>query len=85
MHESSRIRTATGHRGRRTVCDTGAGLGTDREAAADACLAWPTAEICAMSIEGAIDVAFRKEYQSAPDPTKRNRAFSRPSAIRAQS
>ena len=35
---------------------------------ADACFAWPSAEICAMSIEGAIDVAFRKEYKSAPDP-----------------
>ena len=38
---------------------------------ADACFAWPTAEICAMSIEGAIDVAFRKEYQAAPDPMAR--------------
>ena len=33
-----------------------------RSFAADACFAWPSAEICAMSIEGAIDVAFRKEY-----------------------
>lgn len=42
-----------------------------RSFAADACFAWPTAEICAMSIEGAIDVAFRKEYERAPDPKKR--------------
>ncbi|MFI5033728.1 MAG: acyl-CoA carboxylase subunit beta, partial [Reyranellales bacterium] len=42
-----------------------------RSFAADACLAWPSAEICAMSIEGAIDVAFRKEYERAPDPMKR--------------
>jgi acetyl-CoA carboxylase carboxyltransferase component len=42
-----------------------------RSFAADACFAWPTAEICAMSIEGAIDVAFRKEYERAPDPQKR--------------
>jgi len=42
-----------------------------RSFAADACFAWPTAEICAMSIEGAIDVAFRKEYERAPDPLKR--------------
>jgi acetyl-CoA carboxylase carboxyltransferase component len=38
---------------------------------ADACFAWPSAQICAMSIEGAIDVAFRKEYMSAPDPQAR--------------
>jgi propionyl-CoA carboxylase beta chain len=31
-------------------------------------LAWPTAEICAMNIDGAVDVAFRKAYQAAPDP-----------------
>lgn len=44
-----------------------------RSFGADACLAWPSAEICAMSIEGAIDVAFRKEYQRAPDPIARRR------------
>lgn len=37
----------------------------------DACLAWPTAEICAMSIEGSVDVAFRKQFQDAPDPAAR--------------
>jgi len=42
-----------------------------RSFSADACLAWPSAEICAMSIEGAIDVAFRKDYESAPDPKAR--------------
>ncbi|HET6194788.1 MAG TPA: carboxyl transferase domain-containing protein, partial [Acetobacteraceae bacterium] len=42
-----------------------------RSFAADACLAWPSAEICAMSIEGAIDVAFRKEYEAASDPMAR--------------
>jgi len=35
---------------------------------ADACFAWPTAEICAMSVEGAVDIAFRKEIRTAPDP-----------------
>jgi acetyl-CoA carboxylase carboxyltransferase component len=35
---------------------------------ADACFAWPSAQICAMSIEGAIDVAFRREYMAASDP-----------------
>jgi propionyl-CoA carboxylase beta chain len=44
-----------------------------RTFAPDACLAWPTAQICAMSIEGAIDVAFRRDYESAPDPQARRR------------
>ena len=35
---------------------------------ADLAVAWPTAEICAMNIEGAVDVAFRKVYADAPDP-----------------
>jgi len=42
-----------------------------RSFSADACFAWPSAEICAMSIEGAIDVAFRKDYEAAPDPMAR--------------
>ncbi|ARN75567.1 acyl-CoA carboxylase subunit beta [Oceanicoccus sagamiensis] len=42
----------------------GGGRGFD----ADAAFAWPTAEICAMSIEGAVDVAYKKKYQSADDP-----------------
>ncbi len=39
-----------------------------RAFAADAAYAWPTAEICAMSIEGAVDVAFRRQFQDASDP-----------------
>src|SRR5699024_8064423 len=35
---------------------------------ADISVAWPTAEICAMNIEGAVDVAFRKLYADAADP-----------------
>ncbi len=35
---------------------------------ADVCYAWPTAEICAMSIEGAVDVAYRRDFQDAEDP-----------------
>jgi len=35
---------------------------------ADLCVAWPTAEICAMSVEGAVDVAYQKQMRSAPDP-----------------
>jgi acetyl-CoA carboxylase carboxyltransferase component len=42
----------------------GGGRGFDVEAS----YAWPTAEICAMSIEGAVDVAFRKKYEAADDP-----------------
>jgi propionyl-CoA carboxylase beta chain len=38
---------------------------------ADLCLAWPTAEICAMSVPGAVDVAYRKEIRAAADPEKR--------------
>ncbi len=32
---------------------------------------WPTAEICAMSVEGAVDVIHRNDYASAPDPKAR--------------
>ena len=38
---------------------------------ADACVAWPTAEICAMSVEGAVDVAYRQDYEAADDPAAR--------------
>ena len=38
---------------------------------ADAALAWPTAEICAMSIEGSVDVVHRKEIATARDPEAR--------------
>jgi methylmalonyl-CoA decarboxylase subunit alpha len=33
--------------------------------------AWPSAELCAMQIEGAVDVAFRRDYAAAPDPAGR--------------
>lgn len=35
---------------------------------ADLCVAWPTAEICAMSVEGAVDVAYAKQVAAAADP-----------------
>lgn len=35
---------------------------------ADLCVAWPTAEICAMSVEGAVDVAYRRQVAAAEDP-----------------
>ncbi|MEI6533987.1 MAG: carboxyl transferase domain-containing protein [Verrucomicrobiaceae bacterium] len=37
----------------------------------DGAIAWPTAEISAMSVEGAVDVAYRKEYEAHADPKKR--------------
>ena len=40
---------------------------------ADASVAWPTAEICAMSVEGAVDVAYRRDYEAAADPQARRR------------
>jgi acetyl-CoA carboxylase carboxyltransferase component len=42
-----------------------------RSFAADLALAWPTAEICAMSVEGAVDIAYRREVEAAPDPAAR--------------
>jgi acetyl-CoA carboxylase carboxyltransferase component len=41
---------------------------------ADISVAWPTAEICAMNIEGAVDVAFRKVYEGEPDPVAARQA-----------
>lgn len=46
-------------------------MGGGRAFDASIALGWPTAEICAMSIEGAVDVAYRKDYESAPDPQAR--------------
>lgn len=43
-------------------------MGGGRAFNANAALAWPTAEICAMSIQGAVDVAYRKKYEAADDP-----------------
>lgn len=38
-----------------------------RSFGADLCVAWPTSEICAMSVEGAVDVAYRKTLDEAED------------------
>lgn len=46
-------------------------MGGGRSFAFDYAFAWPTAEICAMSVEGAVDVAFRRDVQAAPDPAAR--------------
>lgn len=42
-----------------------------RSFAADLAIAWPSAEICAMSVEGSVDVAYRKDYEAALDPRAR--------------
>lgn len=59
-----------------------------RSGGADASFAWPTAEICAMSIEGSLDVAYRRDYASAPDPLARRQELieairTRTGALRA--
>lgn len=47
-------------------------MGGGRSVDADLSLAWPTAEICAIPVESAVDIAFRSAYESDPDPaTKR--------------
>ncbi|WP_166655724.1 acyl-CoA carboxylase subunit beta [Nocardia ignorata] len=46
-------------------------MGGGRSVDADLSLAWPTAEICAIPIDSAVDVAFRADYESAPDPAER--------------
>jgi acetyl-CoA carboxylase carboxyltransferase component len=55
---------------------------------AELAVAWPQAQISAMSIEGAIDVLFRHEYAQADDPATRRREIiddfvSRADALRA--
>ncbi|MEQ8347714.1 MAG: carboxyl transferase domain-containing protein [Sneathiellaceae bacterium] len=39
--------------------------------ASEASFIWPTAEICAMSVEGSVDVAYRADYSAAADPEAR--------------
>lgn len=43
-------------------------MGGGRGFSPNASFAWPGAEICAMSIEGAVEVAYRKKYEAADDP-----------------
>jgi acetyl-CoA carboxylase carboxyltransferase component len=42
-------------------------MGGGRSTDTDLSLAWPTAEIAAMGIEGAVDVAYRREIEAAED------------------
>lgn len=48
----------------------------------DAALAWPTAQICAMSVEGAVDVAYRKIYEAAPDPAAKRQELIEQTTMR---
>jgi len=49
---------------------------------------WPTAEVCAMGVEGAVDIAYRREVEAADDPEARReelirKFMNRTGAIRA--
>jgi acetyl-CoA carboxylase carboxyltransferase component len=46
-------------------------MGGGRSIDADLALAWPTAEICAMPIESAVDIAYRRDVETAADPDTR--------------
>ena len=39
----------------------------------DANFAWPTAEIAVMGVEGAVEIIFRDQIASAPDPAEAKR------------
>jgi acetyl-CoA carboxylase carboxyltransferase component len=59
-----------------------------RSHAAELAVAWPQAQISAMSIEGAVDVLYRHEYQAAENPADRRGELiadftSRAGALRA--
>src|SRR5690606_40244776 len=44
-----------------------------KDLGADRSFAWPTAEIAVMGAEGAADVVFRKEIESAPDKSAKRK------------
>lgn len=46
-------------------------MGGGRGYSPDLALAWPTAQICAMPVDGAVDIAYRRDWQSAEDPAAR--------------
>ena len=43
-------------------------MGGGRDVGFDFAYAWPTAHICGMQVEGAVNVAYRKQIQAASDP-----------------
>lgn len=50
-------------------------MGGGRDFDPDACLLWPTADLCGMQIEGAVDVAHRKEIAAAADPAAERQRY----------
>jgi acetyl-CoA carboxylase carboxyltransferase component len=63
-------------------------MGSGRSTDTDLTVVWPSAEIAAMGIEGAVDIAYRREVEAADDPeAARQRlideATERTNAIRA--
>ena len=38
---------------------------------ADYSVGWPSAEFCAMGLEGAVNIVYRREIAAAPDPAKK--------------
>lgn len=38
---------------------------------AEVAVVWPTAQISAMGVQGAVDIAYRRQYLAAPDPERR--------------
>lgn len=50
-------------------------MGGGRSIDADLSLAWPTAEICAIPVESAVDIAFRSVYEGDPEPEKKRAEF----------
>jgi propionyl-CoA carboxylase beta chain len=53
------------------------GMCGGRTFGADYAVGWPTAEFCAMGIEGAVDIACRKEIESSSDPQKKREEIIR--------
>jgi propionyl-CoA carboxylase beta chain len=50
-------------------------MGGGRAFGNDLLMAWPTAEILAMGIEGAVDVALRRQWEQAEDPAAARQAL----------
>lgn len=50
-------------------------MGGGRSIDADLSLAWPTAEICAIPVESAVDIAFRSVYEGDPEPERKRAEF----------
>jgi acetyl-CoA carboxylase carboxyltransferase component len=50
-------------------------MGGGRAFGSDITLSWPSGEIVAMSIEGAVDVALRSEWENEPDPPAARQAL----------